>query len=41
MYYNITIQRKSVFKQPIFQMILHVFNHGTYHRGQLVICFGN
>ena len=24
------------FKQPTFQMILHVFNHGTYHRGQLV-----
>ena len=24
------------FKQPVFQMILHVFNHGTYHRGQLV-----
>jgi len=24
------------FKQPIYQMILHVFNHGTYHRGQLV-----
>ena len=28
--------RKEHFKQPIFQMILHVFNHGTYHRGQLV-----
>ena len=24
------------FKQPIYQMLLHVFNHGTYHRGQLV-----
>jgi uncharacterized damage-inducible protein DinB len=24
------------FEQPIFQMALHVFNHGTYHRGQLV-----
>ncbi len=24
------------FKQPIFQMLLHLFNHGTYHRGQLV-----
>ena len=24
------------FKQPIYQMILHVFNHDTYHRGQLV-----
>ena len=28
--------RKEQFKQPIFQMILHVFNHGTYHRGQLI-----
>jgi uncharacterized damage-inducible protein DinB len=32
-YYN---QQKESFKQPIFQMLLHVFNHGTYHRGQLV-----
>lgn len=24
------------FKQPLFQMFLHVFNHGTYHRGQIV-----
>jgi uncharacterized damage-inducible protein DinB len=28
--------KKELFKQPICQMILHVFNHGTYHRGQLV-----
>lgn len=28
--------KKESFKQPVFQMILHVFNHGTYHRGQLV-----
>jgi uncharacterized damage-inducible protein DinB len=28
--------RKEQYKQPIFQMLLHVFNHGTYHRGQLV-----
>ena len=28
--------RKEQFKQPIFQMLMHVFNHGTYHRGQLV-----
>ena len=27
--------KKESFKQPIFQMLLHVFNHGTYHRGQL------
>lgn len=32
-YFN---SRKESFKQPIYQMILHVFNHGTYHRGQLV-----
>ena len=32
-YYNF---QKESFKQPIFQMLLHVFNHGTYHRGQLV-----
>jgi len=24
------------FKQPIFQMLLHVFNHQSYHRGQVV-----
>ncbi len=28
--------KKEQFKQPVFQMILHVFNHGTYHRGQVV-----
>lgn len=28
--------RQEQFKQPIYQMLLHVFNHGTYHRGQLV-----
>jgi len=28
--------KKEQFKQPIYQMLLHVFNHGTYHRGQLV-----
>ena len=28
--------KKEQFKQPIFQMILHVFNHSTYHRGQLI-----
>lgn len=24
------------FKQPVFQVLLHIFNHATYHRGQLV-----
>jgi len=28
--------KKERFKQPIYQMLLHLFNHGTYHRGQLV-----
>ena len=28
--------KKEQFKQPIFQMLLHLFNHQTYHRGQLV-----
>ena len=28
--------KNEMFKQPSFQMMLHVFNHGTYHRGQLV-----
>ena len=28
--------KKEQFKQPIYQMLLHLFNHGTYHRGQLV-----
>ena len=31
-----TTSKGEQFKQPIYQMILHVFNHGTYHRGQLV-----
>lgn len=28
--------KKEVLKQPIFQVLVHVFNHGTYHRGQIV-----
>ena len=28
--------KKEQLKHPVFQMILHVFNHSTYHRGQLV-----
>ncbi len=28
--------KRELFKQPIFQMLTHVFNHGTYHRGQLI-----
>ncbi len=32
-YYNL---KKEKFKQPTYQMLLHLFNHGTYHRGQIV-----
>jgi len=28
--------KKEQFKQPLYQVLLHIFNHGTYHRGQLV-----
>ena len=28
--------KKEQFKQPVFQMLLHLFNHQTYHRGQLI-----
>lgn len=31
--------KKEYFKQPVFQILTHVFNHGTYHRGQLVNIF--
>ena len=28
--------KREPFKQPTYQMLIHVFNHGSYHRGQLV-----
>ena len=28
--------KKDQFKQPVVETLLHVFNHSTYHRGQLV-----
>jgi uncharacterized damage-inducible protein DinB len=28
--------KKEQFKQPVYQVLLHLFNHGTYHRGQMV-----
>lgn len=28
--------RGDKFSQPVFQLLLQLFNHGTYHRGQLV-----
>lgn len=32
-YYN---SKREHFKHPVYLMLIHVFNHGTYHRGQLV-----
>jgi len=32
-YYN---SKKEHFKQPVWQIMLHVINHNTYHRGQLI-----
>jgi uncharacterized damage-inducible protein DinB len=26
----------ETFKQPVAEVLLHIFNHGSYHRGQLV-----
>lgn len=28
--------KKEEFKQPVNEVLLHLFNHATYHRGQLV-----
>ncbi len=28
--------KREQFKQPLFQMLMHLFNHQTYHRGQIV-----
>jgi uncharacterized damage-inducible protein DinB len=35
-YYN---TEKKYFKMPVYQCLLHFFNHGTYHRGQIVTIF--
>jgi uncharacterized damage-inducible protein DinB len=32
-YYN---TKREKFKQAVYQMLLHMFNHATYHRGQMV-----
>lgn len=29
-------QKKNAHKTPVFQVLQHVFNHSTYHRGQMV-----
>jgi len=28
--------KKDQFKQPVYEMLMHLFNHQSYHRGQLV-----
>lgn len=28
--------KKEFFKQPVYEMLLHLFNHQTFHRGQIV-----
>lgn len=28
--------KREQFKQPVWQMLLHLFNHASYHRGQLI-----
>ncbi len=30
------IRNKEQIKMPVYQMLLHIFNHASYHRGQLV-----
>lgn len=27
---------KELFKQPVYEMLMHLFNHQSYHRGQIV-----
>lgn len=31
--------KKEHYKQPVYEMLLHLFNHQTYHRGQIVSMF--
>lgn len=28
--------KREQFKQPMYEVLFHLFNHGTYHRGQLI-----
>ncbi len=28
--------KKEQFKQPVNEVLIHIFNHGTYHRGQII-----
>ena len=31
--------KKEQFKQPIYEMLVHLFNHQSFHRGQIVTMF--
>jgi uncharacterized damage-inducible protein DinB len=31
--------KKEYFKEPVYKMLLHLFNHQTLHRGQLITMF--
>ena len=31
--------KKEQFKQHVYEVLMHLFNHQTYHRGQLIIMF--
>lgn len=31
--------KKEQFKQPVSEVLVHLFNHQTYHRGQLITMF--
>ena len=31
--------KKEYFKEPVYKMLLHLFNHQTFHRGQLITMF--
>ena len=31
--------KKEQFKQPVYEMLLHLFNHQTFHRGQMITMF--
>lgn len=33
--------KKELFKQPVSQVLLHLFNHSTFHRGQFVTILRN
>lgn len=32
-YYN---SRKKYFKQPVWEVLMHLYNHQSYHRGQII-----